>query len=466
MTRLAIGRGLPGIESLRCVASGFLVFTLRGWCKKDTPVDESRGARYDYRVTTSDTLITLGISLGLGLLVGLQRERKGEELAGIRTFALLTLLGTIAGLVAGDFGSSGVWIIAAGAIGVAILMAVGAFIKARHNAGEIGLTTEIAALVMYGIGAYLVDRDHWLIALVLGGGVVLLLYWKELLHGFVRHMGDKDVSAIMTFVLVALVIWPILPNQKLGWYGFFNPFETWLVVVLVVGMSLVGYVLYKLVPPTAGAMLGGAVGGLISSTATTVSYSRRAREDPASTVLAAQAIMMANTVSVLRVMILLAIFAGEKAGAMELPLGTMAGVMAVLCFLTWWMGRKEHTELPEQGNPTELRSALLFAAIYTLVKLATAWGKDAFGNNALFVVGGISGLTDVDAITLSMGQSSSNQSVAVDIAWRVIMVAVMANLIFKAGTVYVLGNRRLRGWITLLFAATFAAGVVILWLWR
>ena len=161
-----------------------------------------------------------------------------------------------------------------------------------------------------------------------GGAVALLLHWKDPLHGFVRKMGDRDMSAIMRFVLIALVILPVLPKRNYGPYETLNPFETWLVVVLVVGMSLAGYVLYKFVPPQAGALIGGAVGGLISSTATTVSFARRTASEPAAAALAAQAIMVANTVSVLRVVLLVFLFAGVSAWDMWLPLAAVALTVA------------------------------------------------------------------------------------------------------------------------------------------
>ncbi len=317
---------------------------------------------------------------------------------------------------------------------------------------------------MYGLGAYLAEGDQ-VVALVLGGAVVLLLYWKNVLHGFVQRMGDQDVSAIMQFVLIALVIWPVLPREKMGPYDFFNPFETWLVVVLVVGMSLIGYVLYKLVPPTASAILGGAVGGLVSSTAATVAYSRRAKSDPSSAPLAAQAIMMANTVSVLRVIVLLSLFAQERALPLVQPLAAMAGILALLTVVTFWLGRHSHAELPPQGNPTELKAALLFAGIYTAVKFATAWCKAAASATALYIVGGVSGLTDVDAITLSMGDSARNQTIFVGVAWRVIVVAILANLLFKGASVMVLGNARLKKWVASLFLAALIAGLALIFVW-
>jgi uncharacterized membrane protein (DUF4010 family) len=429
---------------------------------------------------TRESLLALGISLGLGLLVGLQRERKGDELAGIRTFALLSVLGTILGLLARSMAANGAWVVPAGAVAVGLILAVGAWTKARINHADIGLTTEIAALVIYALGAYIayLEGDDLFVAIVLGGVVVLLLYWKDILHGFVKRLGDKDVAAIMTFVLIALVIWPVLPNEHYGPYDFFNPFHTWLVVVLVVGMSLGGYVLYKLVPPAAGSVLGGAIGGLISSTATTVSYARRSHDPATNGTLSAQAIMTANTVSVLRVIALLALFTQSQVVPMLPPLGAMVGIMAILSLVTFWLGRHAKAEMPPQGNPTELKGALLFAAVYTVVKLATAWGKATFGGTAtvvnptgaaakaLYVIGGISGLTDMDAITLSMSGSVNNASVDLAVVWRVVLVAILANMLFKGGCVMFLGNNHLKKWVGVLFAVAIAGGVAILVGWR
>jgi uncharacterized membrane protein (DUF4010 family) len=420
-------------------------------------------------MTTLDTLITLTLSLGLGLLVGLQRERKGEALAGIRTFALITLLGTLSALLGRSLAPGAApWILAAGAIALATLLGIGGLIKSRlpEQRHDIGLTTEIAALLMYALGAYLVDGDQR-IAVVLGGAVALLLHWKDPLHGFVRKMGDRDVSAIMQFVLVALVIFPVLPNADMGPHGVFNPYKIWLVVVLIVSMSLAGYVLAKFLPPSVGSFVGGAVGGLISSTAATVSYARRSRDNPDAATLALQAIMTANTVSVLRVIVLLALFAAGVLRSLIVPIALMAGAMALLTLATLFLNRPDGKQLEKDGtgNPAELKSALTFGILYALVKFAVAWGKATFGAGALYAIGALSGLTDMDAITLSISEMAQKQGLSPTIAWRVIILAVMSNLVFKGGTVMVLGAPRLKTRAAAFFLAAIAAGGAILLLY-
>jgi uncharacterized membrane protein (DUF4010 family) len=143
----------------------------------------------------------------------------------------------------------------------------------------------------------------------------------------------------------------------------------------------------------------------------------------------------------------------------------MAGILTALTFVTFWLGRHVHAELPPQANPTELKAALLFAGIYTAVKLATAWGKATFGATALYFVGGVSGLTDVDAITLSMSDSAVNDARLVNVAWRVIVVAILANLLFKGASVMVLGNARLKKWVAGLFLSALVAGVALIFIW-
>jgi uncharacterized membrane protein (DUF4010 family) len=312
----------------------------------------------------------------LGLLVGLQRERSNSRWAGIRTFPLITLLGAICGLLSATFGG---WIVAAGflaIISIVITANIAALQKAhlmpRHldeaaDGGQtitrpddqpvhgqpvaaaaevrmldgdrgVGQTTEAAALLMYALGAYLAVGDATP-AIVVGGVVAVLLHFKQPLHRFVEQIGEHDIRAMMQFVLIALVILPVLPDQTYGPYDVFNPREIWRVVVLIVGIGLAGYVAYKLFGQKAGTLLGGVLGGLISSTATTVSYARRAKSAPDATSLAAVVIMIASTIAFARVMVEVAVVAPGILGQVAPPLGAMFVLMALISagayFLPW-----------------------------------------------------------------------------------------------------------------------------------
>ena len=229
----------------------------------------------------------LATALGLGLLVGLQREKIHDPLAGIRTFALITVFGAVCGLLAGQVG---VWLLGVGLAAVGGLFIAG-YARRRGEIGQgrrplavagervatpepdeardVGLTTEVAALVMFVVGAYVTLGDV-ATATVIGGAVFMLLHLKEPMHTFVGRLGATDLRAIVQFVLIALVIFPILPDQGYGPWQVLNPHNIWLMVVLIVGISLTSYLLYQLVRGRAGTAVQGILGGMISSTATTI----------------------------------------------------------------------------------------------------------------------------------------------------------------------------------------------------
>ncbi len=234
----------------------------------------------------------LAIALGLGLLVGIERQRHAGSVAGIRTFAMITLLGALAaalGTVAGNV------VVAVGLGAVAALLITGNLLMLRSDTQDPGMTTEVAALVMFAVGAMTV-AGYRIQAFVVAGSVALLLHWKRPLHGLVRALGEADFHAVMRLVLIGLVILPMLPDRAWGPYDVLNPFRIWMMVVLIVGISLAAWVAMRLFGARAGTIAAGALGGLISSTAATVGYARRARAG-AGTGPIALMIMLASTVA-------------------------------------------------------------------------------------------------------------------------------------------------------------------------
>lgn len=405
--------------------------------------------------------LQLAVALGLGLLVGLQRERTDSAIAGIRTFALITLLGTVAALLGKVFGG---WVVAVGFLASAALVVSGNVVRMQSKEADPGQTTEFTALIMYGIGALVVIAPMP-IAVVLGGVVAVLLNLREPLHRFVGKMAEDDLRAIMQLALIALVILPVLPDRPMGPYDVLNPYQIWWMVVLIVGLSLAGYVGYKMFGAHGGAVVGGLLGGLISSTATTASYARRTREEPDSSRLAALVVVLAASVVFGRILVEIAAAAPRAFLALAPPIGTMLGVGAAISIGVWLGSRRNGSEPPKQANPAELKSALLFGAIYAAVLLAVAFARDRFGTAGLYTVAGLSGLTDVDAITLSTARLVEGGGLEPSTGWRAILIAALSNLVFKAGIVAVLGSRRLLWRVALLFGVLIAAGGVILWLW-
>ena len=213
----------------------------------------------------------LGLSLLLGLLVGSSAQRTAPIMAGVRTFPLITVLGTVCAMLSVHLGP---WIVVGGLLALALVILYASLFRMKTERKEPGTTTDVAVLLMYAVGALLVlgPMDA---AIAVGGGVAVLLQFKPEMHRFAERLGDEDLRAIMQFVLITCIILPVLPNQTYGPLGVLNPFETWLIVVFIVGLSLAGYIIYKFFGRDAGIFLGGLLGGAISSTATTVSYAAR-----------------------------------------------------------------------------------------------------------------------------------------------------------------------------------------------
>ncbi len=408
-----------------------------------------------------DTLLifqNLGISLMLGLLVGLQRQHVHAPLGGIRTFPLVTVFGTVCALLAQVYGG---WIVAVGLAGVVATTVVGKMTTPARGDVHRGLTTAFAMPLMFAVGAYVLN-GNWSVAVAVSGMVAILLELKPELHGIVARLGDADIKAIMQFVLISCIILPVLPNQVYGWYDVLNPREIWWMIVLVVGISLGGYVVWKFFGQQAGIVLGGILGGTISSTATAVSFAKRSRLAPSSVRAAAAVIMISTTVSFIRVTIEMAVVGQDFLLKCVLPMSVLVSVAFLLCVIGWYGTRKETQAMPEQANPTELKSALIFGALYALILFAVAATRVQFENSGLFVVAVLSGLTDMDAITLSTSRMVSAGRLTAETGWRVIVAAAMANLIFKAGLIAMLGHRKLFLRIAILFGILVFVGSVLM----
>ena len=289
----------------------------------------------------------LFISIGLGLIVGLERESADSKTAGIRTFPMVTLMGTVSGLLAQVYGG---WTIAAGLICVTAVLVISNIHRMRLKDESPGMTTEIAVLLMYVIGVYLVEKNYPL-AVVVTGVVVVLLHFKTTIHRWVDRIGQKDLVGIMQFILISMVILPILPDQSYDKYESLNPKEIWWMVVLIVGISLVGYFVYKIFGGKAGGLLGGILGGLISSTATTLSYAKRAASGGGAVKLAAFVILTASAVSMIRVLVEVSVVAPGSFQQIAVPLGAELALMIVLIVLLFFRHRNEKNECRNRGIP-------------------------------------------------------------------------------------------------------------------
>jgi uncharacterized membrane protein (DUF4010 family) len=409
----------------------------------------------------SELLIGLAVSLGLGLLVGLQREWKDSGTAGVRTFTLITLLGA---LLASFSGNIAPWSIAAGMLGVTSLMVLANIGKVTNGDSEIGLTTETAALLMYSVGAA-AGLGMIVPAVVVGGTTAVLLHWKKPLHALIDSLGEHDLKGVFQLVLIGLVILPVLPDETYGPYEVLNPYRIWKMVVLIVGISLCAYVAQRILGNKVGAILGGILGGLISSTATTVSYARRSASQPESAWLAALVIMLASTIVNGRALFEVGVVAPGMLKFVVPPLAILAGTMAILCGVIFFWSRGQEIHDTSQENPAQLKPAIIFGLLYAVILFVVAAVKTHFGDRALYAVAVLSGLTDMDAITLSAAQMFRDERIEGATAWRIIVIAMLANTVFKGGAVAMLGSRKLTLIIAVLFGLTVAVGIAMLLFW-
>ncbi|ACF46991.1 membrane protein [Prosthecochloris aestuarii DSM 271] len=407
----------------------------------------------------------LGISLLLGLLVGLQREWSKAEGAGIRTYPMITVAGTVSALLAERFGGL---VLFGGILVVGLLMAMmKVMMNLKLEAAEqphTGPTTGIAALLMYLVGAMLA-LDLIAPAIAIGGGVALLLQWKRPLHGFVKRIGSSDIQAIFRLVLIAMVVLPVLPDRTFGPYDVLNPSHIWLMVVFIVGISVSGYLVSRFVGAKTGSLLGGLLGGLISSTATTISYARRSKTSPESSALAAMVIMIASTIVFFRVSFEVAVVAPDILPSIAPQFGIMIVLMSVIAAGAYVAARGETESVPEAQDPADLTAAVIFGALYAVILVAVAAAKEHFGEEGLYIVAVISGLTDMDAITLSTTRLIEAGRLSVETGWRMMLLGALSNIAFKAGAVAFLGHRRLFLRVALLFGLSFIGGVLLLLFW-
>lgn len=405
-------------------------------------------------------VLGLLLAIGLGLLVGLQREWVPGKPIGLRSFALISAIGGMSGILAEDFGG---WLIAAGFVGVTAAILAHAWLLAREEPVG-GMTTELAAMAMFLIGT-LATTDYAVLAVILGGGVTLLLYFKSPLHSLIDHIAPREFAAIARFVLLSMVILPVLPDRTLGPYDVLNPHTAWLMVVLIVSINLVGYIALKFARGSSSALVTGILGGIVSSTATTVSFASRARDQARVAPFAVAIILIACGLVYPRMLVEVGAVARGLVPALAGPAMAMLALFLVVAVASLRRLGTRDVDIDEPGNPAELRIALTFAALFSVVLLVSAAAQHHFGSTALYPVAILSGLTDVDAITLSTAGLFAQGRVAADDAWRVIFVASLANLAFKGGIVAFMGGKALRNALLPRMAGLLTAGIAIAIAW-
>ena len=401
-----------------------------------------------------------GQSLAIGFLVGLERERHENAIAGLRTFTLIALAGSLGGYIDVQSGSSlATW---------ALLLLVAASLmiaQLKSEAMEPDTTTVVAALITFVLG-YILWIGHPILPAAIAVTMTALLFFRKELRAVPLRLTKQEIISFFQFAAIAIIVLPILPNINYGPYEVLNPYQIGWLVVLISGLSLLGYLALRVFGHKSGIAIAGVLGGMASTTATTLVYAKYSREQTGFSNIAATIILLSHLVQLGRIGIIVGILEFTLIPLM-LP-WLIGGAVTGGLFVLWLYRRIAiHTEpLPKISprNPAEIVSASIFAISFAAILFLVAWMNDIFAEAGVFLVSFFSGLTDVDAIAVSNLKLVSDSVLEPQTAIYAIILAYFANLIFKLGIVFVFADKKLRAPIVagyLVLMGGIASGVLV-----
>lgn len=418
------------------------------------------------RMTMNDLLYRFGVAVGIGFLIGLQREFASggkdatPQFAGVRTFTLLGLAGATAAYAADLMGSA--WGLVGALALVGALLVTSYWVTARS--GDVGMTTEVAAVIVFLAGVLSYHRQVE-VAVAIGVVLLLVLSLKVELHRFARRLTREDLIAVIKFGVITAIILPVLPNRGLGPPPFdvLNPHRVWLMVVLISGLNFLGYGLAKVVGPRQGIGLIGLLGGMASSTAVTLTFTQRSTSSGAAPLARAfgAAVVVAWAVMFVRVLAEVAITYRPLLRYLWLPI-VAAAAAAFLYSIVVYRRVDDETEdtAPVVGNPFELGPAIKFGLLYAAILLVARLAQQYLGAGGIFASSVVAGLADVDAITLTMAELGRTGEVELATAGRAVTLAALANTFVKALIVVIGGTAALKRSVLPGFGLIVLAGLV------
>lgn len=413
-----------------------------------------------FQVTQLDLLIRLLVACGIGLLLGLEREhsallKKEHIFAGIRTFVLLALTGFTG--VALHFLVSP-WVFAAILLSVMALTAISYWITSIK--GDIGATSELAGLLSMILGA-LTFLGYIELSLMITVIVLVLLSTKMQLMNVIGKITNEEIYALVRFVVMALLIFPFLPNENYGPYQVINPREIGWVIILTSGLGFLGYVLMRVLGANKGILLTGILGGLVSSTMVTWVFSKKSKEGDALNSLYTSAILAACTIMVVRVALWVFLFNKLLLVGLALPLSILFLTAAGATIYFYMRNKKDgatEAQLP-LGKPLEMTNAMLFGVLYVAILLVITYANDYFGDEGIYITSGIAGMSDVDAISISISKMSVI-TLSPKTAQNAILIATLTNTISKFAIALWASSREMRKNVLIGYGLIFVAALV------
>ena len=415
----------------------------------------------------TNLLVSIIASACLGALVGLIRQwsdqasPKGSgDFGGVRTYSFWAMLGCL-GAFLGETAAPALLTATFVLVGVHQVVAM-AKMPARYQPGG---TTFASVLLTVLVGA-LVFWDHRQAAVVVAATTLVLLGLKQPLHAWTRHFTADDIRITLQFVAITGVILPLVPNRSFGPFDAFNPYTIWLMVVLISGLGFLGYIAMRSLGASAGILVTSLFGGMASSTATTLAFSRRSKDDPGLSEHYALAVVVACSVMLARVAILIGVLNLDLALTLISPFALMALPGAL--YGAWlWFKRQPGTGAvvaPQIGNPLNLKTAIKFAVLYALIGFLVKYLSSLhLLHSSLLPLSFVSGLPDMDAISLSVTANQTNGSVPLRLATQAIILAAVSNSILKAGLAIGLGSPVLRREVSIVLGLTALGGAAACW---
>lgn len=415
-------------------------------------------------MTLDELLARFGLAIAIGFLIGVERgwrernEDEGGRVAGLRTFTLIALAGAVLAYLGDSVGEP---LLAIGLIAVSAIVASFRWREARDEAERYGTTTIIASIVTFGLGAMAVAGEM-AVAGALAVVTAAILAAKGWLHAWLRALRWEELRAALILLAMTFVALPLLPDRGYGPGEALNPRSLWLMTIAIAGVSFAGYVALRVAGSRYGPLIAGVAGGIVSSTITTLDLARRSRQHPDARSPFLAGALAASATMFVRVVVVLSAF-----GPSLLPL--VAGPVAVACLVTvagavylakpWRKHPRTDDEPRNLTNPFDLRTVLLFGLLLAGVMLLSAVLTDTFGDSGGIILAAVAGLSDVDAITLSMTQVAG-RSVSENAAAIAILVALASNTLAKLVLATLAGGRAFGVPYCGVMGAALAAGAV------